>query len=97
MGYTGQSTAVRAAYERILSVAMNDTSAASVCEDFLLSWYNVRAWGGWAPQTIAHLDRANAAAIIALLASIKDATWYPDSKDIDRLVATKGRKPISDL
>ena len=53
--------------------------------------------GGWAPQTIAHLDRANATAILALLASIKEATWYPDTKDIDRPVATKGRKPISDL
>lgn len=97
MGYTDQSTAVRSAYERILSVAMNDTSGASVCEDFLLSWYNVRAWGGWAPHTIAHLDRANATAIFTLLASIKVATWYPASEDIDRLVATKGRKPISKL
>lgn len=95
MGYTGQTTAVKSAYERILSVAMSDTSAGSVCEDFLLSWYNVRAWGGWAPHTIAHLDRENATALLALLASIKEATWYPASEDIDRLVATKGRKPIS--
>ena len=97
MDYRDQSSAVKSAYERVLSVAMNDTSAARVCEDFLLSWYNVGVWGGWAPQTIAHLDRANATAILALLALIKEATWYPDTKDIDRLVATKGRKPISEL
>lgn len=96
MGYTDQSTAVKSAYDRILSVAMKDTSAASACEDFLLSWYNVRAWGGWAPHTIAHLDSENATAILALLASIKEATWYPNPEDIDCLVATKGRRPISE-
>ena len=95
MGYSRQTKAVKSAYERILSVAMTDTSAASVCEAFLLSWYNVRAWGGWAPQSIAHLDGENASAILTLLSSIKAATWYPESDDIDHLVATKGRKPIS--
>lgn len=95
MGYTNQSAVVNSAYERILSVAMTDTSAGNICEDLLLSWYNVRACGGWAPNTIVHLDRENAKALLALLASIQQATWYPDSEDIDRLVATKGRKPIS--
>jgi len=91
MGYTHQSNDVQAAYDRILNVAMNDTSAATVCEDFLFSWYNVRAWGGWAPQSIVHLDRANARAILTLLESIHRTTWYPQSDDMDCLARRKKR------
>lgn len=91
MGYMQQSKNVQAAYDRILNVAMNDTSASTVCEDFLFSWYNVHAWGGWAPQSIVHLDRENARAILTLLESIHRSTWYPESDDMDCLAHQKTR------
>ncbi len=95
MSYSEMSESVRDAYDRVYSLANDWTAGAKVCEDFLFAWYNVRAWGGWAPQSITELDRENAAAILILLSSIHNLTWYPDSADMDKLAKRKGREPLS--
>lgn len=94
MPYDSQPTQVKSAYQQIYRLAYDHFSnSAKACEDFLFAWYNVKAWGGWAPQDISALDRENAQALLILLGSIKVSTWYPPSDDMERLAERKRRKP----
>lgn len=95
MPYSEMPENVRNAYDRVYSLANDWTGGAKVCEDFLFAWYNVKAWGGWAPQSITGLDSENAAAVLILLSSIHQRSWYPDSADMDKLAKRKGREPLS--
>jgi hypothetical protein len=93
--YETQSAEVRQAYDQIYQLALERHSSGEACEDFLLAWYNVKAWGGWAPQSISALDRSNSQALLTLLSSVQAGTWYPSSADMDRLVERKQRRPVS--
>lgn len=86
---------VRNAYDLVYKLAQEFTSGSEVCENFLFAWYNVKAWGGWAPHSIVFLDQQHASAILTLLAFIQHHTWYPDSEDMDHLATLKSRKPMS--
>ena len=74
------------AYDRLFEVAKRGTGQSEDVAEFLLAWYNVRAWGGWAPHRIYGLDRAIREDILSVLRAISQSLWYPDSDDMYQLI-----------
>lgn len=75
------------AYDRLFEVAKRGTGQSEDVAEFLLAWYNVRGWGGWAPHRIYGLDRSIREDILSVLRAISESLWYPDSDDMDQLIA----------
>lgn len=75
------------AYDRLFEVAKRGTGQSEDVAEFLLAWYNVRAWGGWSPHRIYDLDRAIREDILSVLRAISQSLWYPDSDDMAQLIA----------
>ena len=74
-------------YERLMIVARRGTDQSEDVAEFLLAWYNVRAWGGWGPHLISYHDRQIQADILAVLTDLAtNGLWYPDSNDMDELI-----------
>ena len=44
MLYETRPAQVRQAYDQIYRLALEHHASGEVCDDFLLSWYNVKAW-----------------------------------------------------
>ncbi len=94
-GLESQEKCVSDAYYLVYDSAFNYGSRSSkVCEDFLLAWSDSKAWGGWDPHRIVHLDKDYGRAVLILMTSIHRAGWFPPTEEMLRLAAKKDRLPI---
>ena len=71
---------VREAVDRLLEVAGRDTGQSRKCRDFLLSWWNAEAFGGWNPIDLWGLDLGLRQDILRVLVYLATpGACYPDS------------------
>lgn len=69
----------RLALERLIQIAKRDTGQGRRVANFLLSWWNVSACGGWAVTEIWHLSSDIVDDIFVVLAFMSEGFCYPDS------------------
>jgi len=89
---TRKQKTVHAAYEalvRLVRIAQEETGQAYRVADFLLSWHNASAHGGWNPTDLWSVDSEIAADMLAVLELVLTCRRYPDmigfELEMDRL------------
>lgn len=66
------------ALERLIAIAKRDTGQCRRVADFLLSWWNAEACGGWDVTDLWSLDAAIVRDVFVVLAFMAHANVYPD-------------------
>ena len=66
------------AWERFIAMAMQDTGQARCVADFLLSWHNAGANGGWNPADLWSVDESIADDLLTVLRLVRECGCYPD-------------------
>ncbi len=76
-------TAVQAALDRLLTVAMSNTGQSRIAANFLLAWWNATDLGGFELADLFAVDRAIASdmAIIFAFLGQQGGAVYPDAFD----------------
>lgn len=76
-------TAVQAALDRLLTVAMSDTGQSRIAANFLLAWWNATDLGGFDLADLFSVDRAIAADMAVIFAFLgqQSGAVYPDAFD----------------
>lgn len=70
--------ATRQSLDRVLSVAMHDTSQSKHCADFLLAWWNADENGGFDLTALWGLDSELVAACSLVFIWLATRNQYPD-------------------
>ena len=92
MRTTRKQKTAHAAYEalvRLARIAQEETAQSYRVADFLLSWHNASAHGGWNPTDLWRVDSEIAADILVVLELVLACRRYPDvigfESEMDRL------------
>lgn len=72
-------TTQRQALERLIAIAKRDTGQCRRVADFLLSWWNGDACGGWQITDVWSLDHEITDDILVVLRLVAQEWAYPDS------------------
>ena len=69
----------RAALERLIAIAHNDTGQSRKVANFLLAWWNADACGGFDLTDVWGVDASIAEDMLAVFALLTECRQYPDS------------------
>lgn len=72
-----------AALRRLIIIARRDTGQSKCVADFLLSWWNARACGGFDLTSLWGLDDTIAADMVVVFAVVARCHEYPPTLDLD--------------
>jgi hypothetical protein len=70
------------ALESLLQAAEGHSGQSKRCADFLLSWWNADACGGWHPTDLWAVDQKLSDAMLVVLDFISRNRIYPDRPDV---------------
>lgn len=73
------NTTQKQALERLIAIAKRDTGQCRRVANFLLSWWNSEACGGWGITDVWSLDRAIIEDIFVVLRLVEQEWAYPNS------------------